>query len=244
MKNEKYKKDFQKEIKKLLSNRSSGAEKIASKELNLIKKLYKSGFEEKHIKELVEKCTEQFPQMAPILKIEEFLSNISINLQNLGKLQNLLSDKTYVEHSQFLFSKSVKLLTFSNSSSIRNVIDYYSDKVSKIFCCHSLPLGEGEKLNEYFQKNSINSTLIEDSEISKYISQIDFVLIGTDAITDNFFINKVGSLQLALLASYFQKPIYVIASKSKIVNTDRLDLTKLGEYFEKIENKLVTKIIT
>ena len=244
MKNEKYKKDFQKEIKKLLSNRSSGAEQIASKELNLIKKLYKSGFEEKHIKDFIKQCSGQFPQMSPILKIEEILYNIPINQQNINKIQNVLLDKKYIEHSQFLFSKSVELLTFSNSSSIRNVIDYYSDKVSKIFCCHSLPLGEGKKLNEYFQKKSINSTLIEDSEISNYISQIDFILIGADAITENFFINKVGSLQLALLANYFQKHIYVIASKSKIVNTDRLDLTKLGQYFERIENKFVTKLIT
>ena len=240
----KYKNDFQKEIKKLLSNRTSGAEKIASKEFSIIKKLYNSGFEEKHIKELVDKCTKQFPQMAPILKIEEFLSNISINLQNLTKLQNLISDKTYIEHSQFLFSKSVKILTFSNSSSIRNIINHYSDIVSKIFCCHSLPLGEGKILSEYFQKKSINSSLIEDSEISKHISKVDFVIIGTDAITKDFIINKVGTLQLVLLANYFHIPVYIIASKSKIVNTDRLNLTKLGDYFEKIENKLVTKIIT
>jgi len=235
---------FEQEIDEFLSNRSSGAGELALQELQLIKKLFKSGFNEEYIRNFVKKGTVQFPQMGPILKINEMFNNVSFNQQNIAKIQKVLLDKKYVEQSQFLFSKSVKLLTFSNSSSIRNITDYYSDKVSKIFCCHSLPLGEGEKLNEYFQKKSINSSLIEDSEIVKHISKVDFVLIGTGAITENFFINKVGSLQLALLASYYQKPVYVIASKSKIVNTDRLDLAKLGQYFEKIENMLVTKIIT
>jgi methylthioribose-1-phosphate isomerase len=229
------------QIQQFLLNRTSGAEELSKQALEIIKKLYHLKNREERITEFLRKSAEQFHMMVPILKIAEFFSENPINTKNINKIENAILDKSYIKNADFLFSKKVKILAFSNSSSVRNVVHYYSDRIEQVFCCHSLPLGEGEYLHKFFEEQNINSTLIEDSEISKILKGVDFIIIGADAITKNYFVNKIGSLQLVLLANYFQKPVYVVASKSKIIDADRLDISKLGPYFEKVDNKLVTK---
>ncbi len=231
------------QIQQFLLNRTSGAEELSKNALEIIKKLYHLENKEERITEFLRKSAEQFPVMVPILKIKDFLQNNDISDDNLKKLISLLSDKSYIKNVSFLFSRPKHLLTFSNSSSVRKIVKRYRTSILKIFCCHSLPLGEGEYLHKFFEEQKINSTLIEDSEISKILKDVDFIIIGADAITKNYFVNKIGTLQLVLLANYFQKPVYVVASKSKIINADRLDISRLGPYFEKVDNKLVTKII-
>ncbi|MFZ2866150.1 MAG: hypothetical protein WA440_15460, partial [Ignavibacteriaceae bacterium] len=54
-------------------------------------------------------------------------------------------------------------------------------------------------------------------------------------------VNKTGSRMLAILAKYERIPVYVLASKSKLITKQT---AKLPEEFEEVESKLISKIFT
>lgn len=237
---------LEKKITAFLSNRSSGAEELAREELNLLRTMLKNRYDEHSLHVFTKRCAEQFPQMAPILRIEEFFEDNPINPANIDRLKQKFSDHSYVEHTQFLFEKSVSVLTFSNSSSVRNVLTHYKQHLQNVLCSHSLPLGEGKALIKFLRGHDIPVSLIEDAESSRFLPDVDFVLTGADTITEDFFINKIGTLQLALLSQYFEKPFYVVASQAKVYTGWRKGIFQaksLGKYFEKVDSKLVTKFI-
>jgi hypothetical protein len=237
--------DLESKINEFLSNRSSGAEELAIEELNLLRNMVKSGYDKESLHIFINRAAEQFPQMAPILRIKEFFRDNPVDPSNFDKLAEKLSDNSYIKHAKFLFTEPVSVLTFSNSSTVRNVLTHYKKNVENVLCSHSLPLGEGVTLVKFLQKYEIPAVLIEDAEASFFLPNINFVLTGADTITDDFFVNKIGTLQLALLCQYFEKPFYVVASQAKVISkkSKTFQHISLGNYFEKVDRKLVTKFI-
>jgi len=121
---------------------------------------------------------------------------------------------------------------------------HYKDALSEVICCRSLPLGEGKFLNDKLVEEGIFSTLIEDSEAACYLSRCDFVLIGADAVIEDFIVNKIGTLQLVLTARYLKIPVYVVVSKLKMIERRQYLVEKLEQYFERIDTSLITEIIS
>ncbi len=102
--------------------------------------------------------------------------------------------------------------------------------------------------------------LILEAMLPQYITKIDAVIIGADKILKNGnVINKIGSLNAAIICKYYNKAFYVVASKNKISNQNKhkpiqLDSNEVWNYshknlkvnnfyFEEIDKKLITKII-
>ena len=110
-------------------------------------------------------------------------------------------------------------------------------------------------------KEKIKVRLVTEAMIPEYVQRTNCALIGADAVLKNSTVaNKTGSLLLALACSQFKKPLYVLADKSKfkknnaysqpaqnkkeIWKYDHPNLSIENLYFEKIPNKLITKIIS
>jgi len=230
------------QIQEFLRDHSSGSQTLAQHALEIIKRLHAKGNNTARIINFLEKAAERFPQMVVILKLREQFSE-GISIQKIEEFENLLSDKSYIENAKFLFDVPKKIITFSRSSAVEDVILYYKKSIKKVTCCHSLPLGEGKKFSEDLKKNNINSCLIEDAKLSHFMPDSDFLLLGADAITESFFVNKVGTLQAVLLAQYFNKPVYVLSSPLKKIKKSNYSSEKLGQYFEAIKNTLITDFI-
>jgi ribose 1,5-bisphosphate isomerase len=107
--------------------------------------------------------------------------------------------------------------------------------------------------------------LIVDAAANYYANKVGLFVIGADTIfSDGAVLNKVGSLQLALVAKYNRKPILVAASTNKISSKTSEEHAELIEekpsddifkselknlkvkniYFEIIPAKLISKIIS
>lgn len=83
----------------------------------------------------------------------------------------------------------------------------------------------------------IETTMIVDSAARHYMRQIDFVILGSDAITsEGNIINKIGSSQIALAAHEARVPFYVV---STLLKFDPVTLE--GEY-ETIEERSTDEI--
>lgn len=190
-----------------------------------------------------------------ISEIKDFCKE---ELDRVKSSNSLLCKKFYED-----FKNYKSIITISNSFSIEICLAYLSNKKSDInvFICESRPVLEGRILAKRLTDNYlINVQLITEAQIYEYMNKVDACIIGADKIFHNGnVLNKVGSNLLALTAKEFKKPFYVVADSSKKATVERYkiemkDKAEIWEtesnikienfYFEKVELKHITKIIT
>jgi translation initiation factor 2B subunit (eIF-2B alpha/beta/delta family) len=118
-----------------------------------------------------------------------------------------------------LISKNSVLFTHSRSASVFSVIEegVKAEKIREVVVTQSYPLGEGITFSREIEELGVETKLIPDSAMGSAIPICDCVLIGADAITEEFLVNKVGSLLLALSAQHLRKPFYCAVDTLKFV---------------------------
>lgn len=88
-----------------------------------------------------------------------------------------------------------------------------------IFCQETRPFLQGARLTSSLAASlGFETTLITDAMASSLMSskKIDYFVSASDVITqDGYVINKVGTLNTAIVASYFGVPYYAIGSISE-----------------------------
>lgn len=141
------------------------------------------------------------------------------------------------------------------------------------FATETRPVFQGARLTSWELKQSgIPVTLLTDNMVGYLLQhrKIDAIIVGADRITANGdTANKIGTLQLAILANYYQIPFYVAAPLSTIDLTidsgdeivieqrDISEVTTIGNLqiapegidvlnpaFDVTPSKLITAIIT
>lgn len=155
-----------------------------------------------------------------------------------------------------------RILTISNSKTVYEILRLLiTNHKPRITICESRPQYEGRLLAKKLSALKVQVQLITEAQAAEYINKCDCVLIGADTILKNGdVINKVGSLQLAILSKYYSKPFYVIADKSKFSNKNKFAQRVESQneiwkgktkkifiknyYFEKIPRILITKILS
>jgi S-methyl-5-thioribose-1-phosphate isomerase len=93
------------------------------------------------------------------------------------------------------------------------------DQLASITALETRPYNQGSRLTafEMVEENMPNATLITDSMVAAYMNRggkktIDAVVVGADRICANGdTANKIGTLQLAILAKHYEVPFYVAA---------------------------------
>ncbi len=90
----------------------------------------------------------------------------------------------------------------------------------KVYADETRPLLQGARLTAWeLEKAGIDITLICDNMAATIMSQgkIDAILVGCDRVASNGDVaNKIGTMNIAILAKYFNIPFYVCAPKSTI----------------------------
>ena len=206
--------------------------------------------------------------------VDTYLKELGYVLRknNKTELKSFLSEHTNKELKKFeiLFSKVYPFLkdfesviTISRSGTVLEILKlwYKKNKRIEVIVCESRPMFEGRLLAIDLVKEGIKVKLITDAMMGLYINEVDAAIIGADDVLKNGnIINKVGSKALALLSRDQKKPVYVLSSKSKFSNQKyyRLKSENPNEvwnkkskklsiqniYFEEIEKKLITKVVT
>lgn len=201
--------------------------------------------------------------------IKNFLSNLEIAI-NDGSVEKFLSEYNQQDIFESIYNNFKSeiinynsFLTISNSKTIFEVFKLIAkEKESiKVFVSEGRPVCEGKLLAENLAVIDISTALITESQIYETIQNCDCAVIGADKIlTNGNVINKVGSNLLALACKKFDKPLFVLADKSKIGNDDsfirkkmprdeiysgdKIEIEINNYYFEEIPKEYITKIIT
>lgn len=213
-------------------------------------------------------------EFATFQSLQSYLDNLIKAYNSGGKdkffeeVRNFISSENLIYGKLFQklypeIKRSLKIITLSNSKTLFEIFKLLSQKKKgiEIIISESRPLNEGRILAEKLVSSNIKVQLITEAMIPAYVKICNVAIIGADAVLKNRnVVNKVGSKLLAITANYYKKPFYVVADRTKIKSDNKFlqkeknsseiwnynnkYLTIKNYYFEIIEKKLITKIIT
>ena len=126
------------------------------------------------------------------------------------------------------------ILTHCHSSAVTATLieAHRQGKRFRVIQTETRPKYQGRITAEELVKAGIDTTMIVDSAARHYMKEIDFVVVGSDAITsEGNVINKIGTSQVALAAGEARVPFYVVSTLLKFD-----PVTIHGEY-EAIEER-------
>ncbi|TWT00479.1 S-methyl-5-thioribose-1-phosphate isomerase [Planomicrobium sp. CPCC 101079] len=132
------------------------------------------------------------------------------------------------EYALSLLEGQTKVMTICNAGSIATAkygtalapfhLGSERGKTFEVFACETRPVFQGSRLTVWeLQQSGVDVTLITDSMAAHTIGAkgIEAIIVGADRIAANGdTANKIGTLNLALLAAAYQIPFYVAAPVS------------------------------
>lgn len=173
--------------------------------------------------------------LSQFLKEKSSLEECKIVLQGF-KMKVIKGIDEVTRSGADVIQENDHIMTISNSFLVRQAAIHAAKKHEfSFFCLRSLPGGEGEEMMFSLNKKNIFSSLVEDHEVGKYLAKTKKILISCDALFENKFINKKGTLSLVQHANQMNIPVFVIASPLVYVNINFIDSVKVDEkLFEEI----------
>lgn len=243
-------------FKNILNDKTSGSAELLTKLFRYFRKKISAG---NSIEQEIKIARRQLGHFAAIKnhlnKLSETLKTkeqeyILSYLSSIVKLEKKTYDRIFNELPDYIKNYK-KILTLSNSKTILEVIKRWHKLNSKlrVKVLYSNPGGEGKLLSDKLKKHGIDSVVIPDSSIQKYINKADLLLLGCDIIFKNGdILNKTGSRNAAVLTRDSNKSVVVVSSRSKIIRADNFKIIGRDEsekqLFERVEKELITHLVT
>ena len=156
-----------------------------------------------------------------------------------------------------------KIKTLSASGTVLQcLLAAHREKGIEVCLSESRPLLEGEQLARQLAAAKVPTTLVVDAALLTLLPHCQAVWVGADTLTLDFFVNKIGTLALALAANRMGVPFYVLCDSLKqlpsgfehkreadhpiteVLNSPPEGLAVQNPYFERVPLDLVTAIVT
>jgi translation initiation factor 2B subunit (eIF-2B alpha/beta/delta family) len=120
--------------------------------------------------------------------------------------------------------------TISSSSAVRVVIDAVrATRPVEVWCSESRPALEGRALAASLAWAGVIVTCVADAALAHAMPHVDAVLVGADAIAPDRLLNKSGTRMLAAAAVQHGIPVYVAATRDKMVGAAVADTLTIRE---------------
>ncbi|KAI0093639.1 nagb/rpia/CoA transferase-like protein [Irpex rosettiformis] len=115
------------------------------------------------------------------------------------------------------FIKDDSILTHSYSRVVmKALLHAHKTKRISVYVTEARPRGLGLKTHAVLTAAGIPCTVVLDSAVAYVMDQVDFVLVGSEAVVESGgLINAVGSNQMAIIAKAAHKPFYALAESYK-----------------------------
>jgi translation initiation factor 2B subunit (eIF-2B alpha/beta/delta family) len=241
-----------------LKNNTEGAAYIESFFLNWAIELLDSGNSRDPEKtdlltRLITKIKPSYSLMANIINLFDL---ILVHLGNLDDLKSRLqSYREEIENQRqaatVTASKIIlrhnSIFTLSNSSAIRNAILKANEQgwQGKVYMIESRPMNEGIIQAEAISQAGIKTVVGVDLMMREFIAKSDALFLGSDCVTETYFVNKVGSAVAVEIAKSEKKIVYVLTDKSKTISTRKYSFSpdnNPADEVYKSENKKIKVI--
>ncbi len=214
----------QSELEEIVGDKISGSSIIVKRTLDLLVKT-----EEKA--EVIDRIVRAHPAMAGLKRIQSMLEE---NEAEDIRTEFLQMDEDTVSSGRELIEGKT-WVTISQSHTAERILE----KADRVYVLKSAPGNEGLETYDYLCLHHIDVELIEDASMGEVIKSSDGVLVGADTLLPDGFINKVGTLPLALLSEYLDKMFYVAAASYKAA-----EAMECQSPFEYVPSELVDRYIS
>lgn len=270
------------QIEDFCNDNRSGSRKLLEKCLNILTGLLEIRLHDRlfgQIREFSEVIVKCHPSMESLAKLSRMLDEIvkqDINgeekILEIRKIVNGLREqfkgnvKSIAGKLRSTTSKMGTLITLSYSQTVLDTLKilHSVNDLKKVIVCESRPVKEGIDLAKELSSYGIETLLIVDAAMDRFMKEADAAVIGADSVfSDYSVLNKIGSRALALSSRNRNKPFYVLCESSKLNETSNRNFTDVEResteildadkdsllrvknvYFEVIEKELITAIIT
>lgn len=118
-----------------------------------------------------------------------------------------------------LIAQDTIVLMHSNSSTIFEIIKkaHADGKSFQVIQSESRPVCEGRTSATELSKLGIPTIYLFDAAIGRGMERADIVLLGTDSLSQNLLVNKIGTKAICLLAKEAVVPCYAACESSKFI---------------------------
>ena len=97
-----------------------------------------------------------------------------------------------------------------------------------MYCTEALPGHQTDLVVSRLMSWDVPVTVIADSAVAFHMGKVDMVLVGAQGVVENGgILNKMGTLQIAIVARSYNKPLYVASESYKFARIFPLDQTDL-----------------
>jgi len=209
-------------VEDIVKDRQSGATTLIRKALQLLVSLIENNVEMEEIRSVVERL---YGAHRGIASWGRFLDEVKERLHKEDPLKELKDLQERFEYSESQVSEIAardlkgygNVLTISFSSVVVSTL--LKADMKRVYVMESRPMCEGHITAERLIDGGVDAVLIVDAASGELIREgkVDVVLVGADAIFEDYLVNKVGTLPLALLADRFNVPFHVVAQWFKII---------------------------
>ncbi|SRR5579875_48929 len=139
-----------------------------------------------------------------------------------------------------------KFLTLSNSDQLLKLFTTLNPTM--VYVLESRPGGEGAILARTIRKQGKPAVVAPDLSAHILCGGVDCVVVGTDAVYQTGFVNKLGTGLLTHLCAANSKPIYALTTKWKVaIASRRMETTVQNRYnnaFEWVDSGGLSSYIT
>jgi translation initiation factor 2B subunit (eIF-2B alpha/beta/delta family) len=118
-----------------------------------------------------------------------------------------------------LLGDGATVMTHSSSETVRRALIQAAraGRRLRVIVTESRPLYEGRAMAEQLGEAGIPVVLIADAALLALMPEADLVMVGADALTSRFLVNKAGTSLAALAARSLGKRFYALAGSEKFV---------------------------
>ena len=138
--------------------------------------------------------------------------------KELDNIYPAVSRKAYREVRKL--GKSVSIMNHCHSTEFVEAVKYMKKRGMDVtvWVTETRPKMQGKKTAKELADVGIRVNYIVDDAEGFFIHESDIILVGSDSIRPEGVVNKIGTLELAVLGKEFKKPFYSLSSKWKVDN--------------------------
>ncbi len=150
--------------------------------------------------------------------VEEIKSASKIKIQSVIKTSEQHRKKIGSFGAKLVLNNS-KILTISASSLVKEIFitAHKMNRKFTVYCLESRPQNEGHAFAEELAKHGIPCVLMTDAMMGHAIQEVNVIISGADRISESGFVNKSGTLPLAIISKQYQVPFFLAAETDKIL---------------------------
>jgi len=238
--------EFDNSLMAIMSDRSSGSAAILDRFIDAafdyIEQAHDDREQGRRLREATMALGQAFPLFAVVAHFAEGLyqtigsGDVITYLKDYGKQWNGVSLRVAQTVISTVPLENRTVLFHSNSSTLSAIAQEAMQRNIRfrIIQTESQPGGEGADHARQLARSGADITLVPDAAVGRELERADLAMVGTDWMTSQGFINKVGTKTIAALCHFYGKPFYVAADSRKLrpgmpaVISEQFEVTGMG----------------